>query len=223
MQRLYRAVPLVGLLLPAPGFAAAPLFTDDAGTLPAHACQVEIWHDHTPTPTNWFLPACNVHNVELTLGALSMRGDAGGQQAMVLVQAKRNLLDNKSWGLAFGAGGLLQEHSGENPRLLDSLYAYAPLSVNLNDSLRMDLNAGWNYIAADRSHELTWGFAGEQVIGSRATIYAEAYGTNQVSPLYQLGMRFTPVKDHFQMFGGYGRMAGDQWASLGLILQSGKR
>lgn len=159
---LLKSILFIGLILPASAYAAAPLFTDDAGVLPAHQCQVEIWHDHTPMPTNWFLPACNLgEDLELTLGGLSTRQDPDRWQGHAQLQVKRNLIDadQHGWALAFSAGGLFQEHSSENPRLLDSLYAYVPLSIDLTDSLRMDLNAGWNYAATDQFHEFTWGRA----------------------------------------------------------------
>jgi hypothetical protein len=167
----------------APAYSARPFFTDDARIV--DKCQIESFYKEQRTYSGsefWFLPACNLHGVELTAGGNRIEGE---ENAVVQLKFLLKPLETDATGYALSLGRL-----GEDP------YFNAIGSRSfLDDRLVVHGNLG-NF----RDGGSTWGYGLEALLWApRLYGIFESFGQHRETPTYHYGARLWVVPDRFQV------------------------
>ncbi len=240
-SRLAQAVVAAGLFL-APGSAHAAggaFAVDDAEVDEPGKCAVEAWTSFA-TNRDWaatVAPSCVVNlgvPVEFTAQAQRTRSDdawgTGGG-----LSAKVNLIpvEGRPFGLALSAGNNWDLTSGGHS---DS-FVNVPVTIQLHESFRINVNGGWQYDATTRINYLTWGAGFVWNLAKPLALIGEFYGQSGKlppvgddeapapnslrQPRTQLGLRLTP-KDNIDLDLIWGRnLTGENahWLTLGVNLR----
>jgi hypothetical protein len=206
------------------GQAAGPYAVDDAAIGNPGECQVESWISAADSGDLVAVaqPLCVVKlgiPVELTATLQPVRvdgewADLKGLQIKFIVLR----LAGGDIVVATTAGTLLDVGNGESLTLVN-----LPMTVNVGEGLRLNVNAGWlSDTAADSSH-LFMGLAAEWDFRSSWTLIAEVFGQTgaQEEPRMQAGLRYAPTKDiDVDIIYGY-NIAGEHasWTTAGLTVR----
>jgi hypothetical protein len=232
LTRLVVLLPL--LLLPASANAAGGAFVvDDAEIGNPGDCQVQSWtsfasnHDFAAV-TN---PACVVKlgiPVELDGQFQRTRSD-GAWGTSGTFFAKTNLIPIKDhpFGLGISGGGSWDLITGTNT----GGYVNVPVTLQVRDNLRINLNGGWLYDNVAKASYATWGAGFEWNFVKPLTLIGEVYGqagglpdmtsNSIVEPRTQIGLRFTPQdKIDIDVIWGH-NITGENahWLTLGVNLR----
>ena len=227
-------------LLPAAANAAGGAFVvDDSEIGKPGDCKVESWaqaasnHDFTAVTS----PACVVNlGLPVEAGATLGRSRAGGEwQTSAGPKAKINIVPTETGKLGVGLAGSLNWDAG-NGQYLGNL-VYVPLTYQVTDAFKVNVDAGWQNAAADRRNYAFWGVGFEWNFVKPVTLIGEVFGfygklpdtdDDEVpaarsirEPRSQIGLRFTP-QDSFDIDVIYGHnIAGENahWMTLGLNLR----
>ena len=170
---------------------------------------------------------------QVELGVQVSRGRGDGEWGTGLtLKAKSNLipLEGNPFGLGISASTSWDLLSGENLGFAVNL----PLTYEVSERVRINLNAGWIYESGDELNWLTWGASVEWNFVKPLTFIAEVFGQsgdfppvtlgeppapNSIrGPRAQAGLRYTPV-DNIDIDLIYGRnVTGEDanWVTLGL-------
>jgi hypothetical protein len=71
--------------------------------------------------------------------------------------------------------------------------ALIPVTIPIDEKVRLNLNLGWSYIGGDRvNHALFYGAQVEAKIGFDLSLMIEAFGRSRGTNGIQMGLRFTP-------------------------------
>ena len=216
------------LLAPTSAYAAGGAFVvDDSEVNEVGSCKVESWAA-IASNTDFFgvvAPACVVsmgRPVELGASFVRFRSDhAWGTD--LLFKAKTNLipLENNKFGVAFivGAGVSLTD------RAFNVMYVTIPVSFQLHEKLRLNVNGGWLGNPSTGENVASWGAGLEwNPVNKQTTLIGEVFGFaggDNPQPRAQLGVRFTP-KEHFDIDVIYGRnLTGENanWITVGVNLR----
>jgi hypothetical protein len=204
--------------------AGGAYIVDDAVIGAPGACQVESWlalastHDLAAVTA----PACVVnfgHPVEITT-QFSRTSSNGIWDTAFTLKGKTTLLpvEGNSFGLGL-IGTMSYDITGHQ---ISTATVFVPLTIQLSEPLKLNLNAGlFRDQANNRSFGL-WGAGVEYSINKPITLIAEVFGGQGTSkPAVQGGIRYTPVdKVDFDLI--YGRnLTGEEanWLTLGVNLR----
>ncbi len=224
------------VLLPARAHAAGGAFVvDDAAIGKPGECKVESWasfgsnSDFTAVTS----PAC-VANLGIPVelgGQLQRSRDDGAWGTSGMPRAKANLIPvaNHPFGLGISGGSSWDLVSGANT----GGFINVPVTFQLRENFRVNLNGGWSYDAVNKINYLTWGGGFEWNFVKPLTLIGEIYGQagklpavdedeppapNAIrEPRTQIGLRFTP-QDNFDIDVIYGHnITGENhWLTVGL-------
>ncbi len=200
-----------GLLLPTRAHAAGGAFVvDDAKIGNPGDCEVDSWqsaasnHDFAAVAN----PFCVVKlGIPVELGGLLQRSRSGGLwDTSGALMAKTNIIptDKHPFGLAISGGSTWDLVTGANT----GGYINVPVTFQLRDNFRINVNGGWLYDNVAKINYATWGAGFEWNFVRPLTLIGEVYGQigslpsiadgdpppqNTIrDPRSQLGLRFTP-------------------------------
>jgi hypothetical protein len=188
--------------------AGGAFAVDDSEVGKPGECKVESWVSFADN--NDFIgataPACVANlgrPVELGLQVQRFRGDDEWGTGLIL-KAKTNLipLEGNRFGLGISASTGWDLITGENVGGAINV----PLTFELLEQLRINLNAGWLHESADSLNWFTWGAGLDWNFVKPLTLIAEVFGAtgsdlppgtpNSVrEPRGQVGLRYTPVEN----------------------------
>lgn len=208
-----RLLVTLGLALaPAPALAAGGAFVvDDAEVGKAGECKVESWvsvatnHDMAAITQ----PACVVNfGAPVELGGAVGRFRSGDEWTTTGgPKAKVNILPIATGrvGLALAGAASWDFSTGQ----YQGQILYVPLTYQVNDDFRINLNAGWQYDAPTKLSYAYWGAAFEWTFMKPLTLVGEVFGLYGNLPPFeddeapssrsirqpraQIGLRLTPV------------------------------
>jgi hypothetical protein len=209
--------------------AASPMFVDDARILDPKACQLETWvRSNRDSTEAWALPACSISGLfDLTFGGVRLREDGRGAFSQNVIQVKTVFrpLEPDGWGLGLVAGSvrhLKRETANGWP---GDPYVNIPLSLAFSgDAVVIHLNAGLSHDRAEKKNTGLWGAGAELRLRDDLWFNSEIFHIESGRPFYQLGLRYTLLKDRVQLDATYGNRAvsdtAERWFSIGLRLLS---
>lgn len=177
-----------------PAYAAGGAhIVEDSEVEEAGRCHLDTWvsrqrrHDGGLTLS----PACTPAAIpDLELSATVQRNWGTGQDTLAGPGFKYNLLPaDRGVGLAITGGGVWRTQDGH----LGNAALVVPLTLPLNDDLRVHLNAGWNY--TDDRGRRNQTFVGAQVeyaLTKQVSLMAEVFDRDGDPLGSQAGLRWTP-------------------------------
>jgi hypothetical protein len=211
--------------------AGGAFAVDDSEVGKPGDCKVESWvsfadNDDFIAAT---APACVVNvGRPVEFSAQGTRGRSDGEWGTGLtLKAKTNLLplEGNRFGLAISASTSWDLITGDNVGFALNV----PLTFEVSEQVKINLNAGWLHESGDDLNWFTWGGGFEWNFVKPLTLIAEVFGQtgadlpaatpNSVrEPRAQAGLRYTPV-DNIDIDLIYGRnITGEDanWVTLGL-------
>jgi hypothetical protein len=228
------------LLLPTRADAAGGAFAvDDVEIGKPGDCKVESWasfasnHDFIAATS----PACVAKlGIPVELGGQLQRSrddEAWGTSGTLRAKANLIPVGKHPFGLAISGGSSWDLVTGANT----GGFVNVPITLQVRDAFRINLNGGWLYDNLAKIHYLTWGAGFEWNFVKPLTLIGEVYGQagrlpaveegeapapNAIlEPRTQIGLRFTP-KDNvdFDLIWGH-NITGENahWLTLGLNLR----
>jgi len=220
------------LLLPAHANAAGGAYAvDDVEIGKPGDCKVESWvsfasnHDLNAVTS----PACVVKlGIPVELGAQLQRARSGDVWTTTGgVKGKLNLIpvDNNRIGLGLSGGTNWNLNSGANT----GGFVNIPVTFQVLETFRINVNGGWQYDAVAKLHYGSWGAGFEWNLIKPVTLIGEIYGlvgprgdpATITEPRTQLGLRLTPVSTvDLDLIWGR-NIAGENanWITVGLNLR----
>lgn len=208
-------------------WAAGTAFAVDTSEVSeAGSCKIEGWysaasnHDALGTVN----PSCvvDMFGRPIEFGAQITRSRADDEWATTITpRARTRLIPTAigSFGLAIAGGATFDLISNE----MTSAYTYAPATLRLSETMRINLNAGWLWDATVERNYATYGVGYDWKLTDVITLTLEAFGqlgSSEIStvtePRFQAGLRYRPV-DRFSIDLIYGRnIAGENanWITL---------
>lgn len=228
------------LLLPATAYAADGAFAvDDVEVGKPGECKIESWasaatnHDFTAVTS----PACVVKlGIPVELGAQLQRSRGDGVWGTSgTLKAKTNLIpvENHPFGLGISGGSTWDLITGAHT----GGFINVPVTFQIQEKLRINVNGGWLYDNAAKIHYLTWGAGFEWNFVKPLTLIGEVYGQagrlsavgkdeapapNSIrEPRTQIGLRVTPQDNvDLDLIWGH-NITGEnaQWLTLGVNLR----
>lgn len=189
-------------------------------------CKIESWISIASNGDRTFntVPACVVslwQPVEIS-GQLARARASGAWSSTFQLQAKTTLrsVEKGQVGIGFAAGGTFGLTTGQP----SNAYFYVPVTLQLSETFRLNLNGGGQFQQAAPGNTATWGVGFEWTVlknGLTVILIGEMFGQSVGTPGSQLGLRFTP-HEKFDIDLIYGRnLAGEHanWFTLGLNLR----
>jgi hypothetical protein len=227
-------------LAPASANAAGGAFVvDDVVVGNPGECKLESWASAAANQdvTAVTSPACVVKlGIPLELGGQLQRSrDDGIWGTSGMLRAKANLVpvENHPFGLGISGGSSWDLVSGANT----GGFINVPVTFQVRDNFRVNVNGGWLYDTAAKIHYLTWGTGFEWNFVKSFTLIGEVYGQagslpaadpgdapppNAIrEPRTQIGLRFTPQDNiDIDLIWGH-NITGENahWGTLGLNLR----
>ncbi|MSP31349.1 MAG: hypothetical protein EXR03_00805 [Pseudolabrys sp.] len=228
------------LLLPATVYAADGAFAvDDVEVGKPGECKIESWasaatnHDFTAVTS----PACVVKlGIPVELGAQLQRSRGDGVWGTSgTLKAKTNLIpvENHPFGLGISGGSTWDLITGAHT----GGFINVPVTFQIQEKLRINVNGGWLYDNAAKIHYLTWGAGLEWNFVKPLTLIGEVYGQagrlsavgkdeapapNSIrEPRTQIGLRVTPQDNvDLDLIWGHNIIGENaQWLTLGVNLR----
>ena len=212
--------------------ASGAYAVDDVEVGAPGSCKVESWLSSASNIdfVASSVPAC-VFNfgrpVEISTQFQRFRSD-GDWGAGLTVKGKTNIvpIEPGKIGLGFEAGASLDLIS----RNLNGVFAFVPVTLQLHENFRINLNGGWLWDPSTTQHFATWGAGFEWNFVKPLTLIGEVFGlggAGNSNPRAQLGLRYTPI-EAFDIDLIYGRnITGENanWVTVGLNVrfETGKK
>jgi hypothetical protein len=203
---------------------------DSADISEVGSCKAETWMQ-AATNTDFTMvanPSCVVNPfMPVELSMLSTEQRSGGDWSTSLApKAKTNVVPTGvgKLGLAFSAGGSFDPLSGE------SLTAFAtiPVTFRLSETMRINVNGGWQWDRTVDHHYLTWGIGFDWKFTETLQWTIEAFGQagqsdipSVIQPRFQTGVRYRP-NEIFSVDLIYGHnISGESanWITLGTTIR----
>ena len=193
------------LLLPGRAYAAGGAFVvDDSEIGKPGECKVESWasaaanHDFSAVTS----PACVVKlGIPVELGGQLQRSRSDGAWSdSGTIRAKTNIIpvDKHLFGLGISGGTTWDFKSGGNT----TSFVNVPVTFQLQEKFRLNVNGGWMYDNVANVNYLTWGAGFEWNFVKPVSLIGEVYGQSGsrpagtsgtiVEPRAQLGVRYMP-------------------------------
>ena len=179
--------------------AGGAYVVDDAAIGMPGECQVETWASHADNGhlVAALAPACVVDlgaPVEFTTTMLGSRansewmGTAGLQAKVILVP-----VGPATAGIALVAGTVVDFDRGQ----IASSFVNVPVTIQVHDHLRVNLNGGWLDDRVEDASHITWGSGFEWDLAKKWTLIGEVYGlvgSPGHEPRMQAGLRYMPAE-----------------------------
>jgi hypothetical protein len=206
-------VSCVGLLAGSSLCAMAPVFAagsahvvDDSEVEEPGRCHVDSWaaRQNRSNGSAVLSPACTSTAMpKLELSAALQRNWGSSRDTLVGPGFKYNFLpEADGMGLALAGSGAWSTRDGH----FDNALLVVPLTLRLNQELRVNLNAGWSYThSRGRKEQLFLGAQVEYAITSDVSLMAEVFGRDGDPIGRQMGVRWTPGKGDVDVDLLYGR------------------
>jgi hypothetical protein len=182
------------LCLVGPAFAAggAHVVEDSEVEDPGH-CHYDSWVSRSNSHDGGFTfsPACTFEAMpKLELSAAIQRNWGSGSDTLAGPGFKYNFLpESDGVGLALTGGGVWSTRDGH----LDNAALVVPLTLPLNEQLRVHFNAGWNYThGRGREDQLFLGAQAEYSITKEVSLMAEVFNRDGDPMGSQAGVRWMP-------------------------------
>lgn len=215
-------------LLPAGALAAGgPFVVDDAEIGDPGSCKVETRASLADNRDAVIVasPGCVVNlgrPVEVA-GEFAHARSGGEWGSSFTVKAKTNLVPIGPG--RFGLGLVAGTSVDLTGRRFDGVFVMVPVSFQLHESLRLNVNGGWLHDPVADSHAATWGVGLSWQVARRLSVIGEVFGAAGADvdhrPGMQAGLRLTP-QENFDIDLVYGRnLGGEQanWITVGLTLR----
>ncbi len=189
---------------------------DDSEVEAAGRCHLEVWGTRLGERAGLinFGPGCTPKRwPRLELGGFvqpsastgaSAAGSAGpavaadgGGVAPLFGPAVKYTFRHDDTGLGVGATGGLT-YDGAAGRV-EAVSGFVPLTWQVRPGVRVNLNAGAQYIRSDRELESFFGAQLEIALGRGFTLMAEHFGRSRAFAGDQLGLRWTPKSDRYDV------------------------
>ncbi len=156
--------------------------------------------------------------MELTASFARFRSD-GAWGSVLVTKGKTNFIpvEPNKIGLALIAGTAFDLVN----RNVNGVFATVPLTWQLHEQFRINLNGGWFWDPSVDRHVASWGAGFEWNFVKPLTLIGEVFGFaggEHPEPRFQLGLRYTPM-EAFDIDLIYGRnLTGEQanWITVGL-------
>ncbi len=192
----------LALLLPLAFEALAPEaraaggahIVDDADVETPGTCHLEYWTAKFVPGDGYanFAPACTFTAMPtLEIGAaLQHYWDVTTGAPLFGPQIKLNLWPTSSGiGVALGFNGGVNLTTGE----VGLAQAIVPVTIPFDENVRLNLNAGWSYLASDKTlNAMFYGAQIEATINTEFMLMIEAFGRTNAAAGVQMGVRYTP-------------------------------
>lgn len=214
-------------------YAAGTAFAVDTSEISeVGSCKIEAWaswaanRDQLTTAN----PACVVNiMVPFELSAQISRARSDDEWASSIApKAKTKLIPTSigSFGLAIAGGAAYDLDTGENT----TVFAYAPATLRLSESMRINVNGGWLWDRTADRHFATYGLGTDLKLTETLIWTTEVFGqlgprdqdaSSVTEPRVQTGLRFRPV-DRFSLDLIYGwNINGEQsrWLTLATTIR----
>lgn len=211
--------------------AGAAYQVDTAEVSEPGACKVESWissasnHDVIASVS----PACVLdvgRPVEVSSQFTRSRAD-GEWGTGVSPKLKTNIVPTAigAWGFAVSATASYDLTTKENT----ALFVTVPATMRVSETVRINLNAGWQFDRSVNRHYVTYGAGFDWRTPDNVwTLTGEVFGQagtaddiGVITPRWQLGLRYRPV-DRFNVDLIYGRnLAGERahWITLATVVR----
>lgn len=166
---------------------------DDSEVETPGDCHVELWVTRF-VPGNGYAnaaPACTSKRMPfLEVGLAYQDYWSEEDNAPILGPTVKVNLRPQDTGLGLG----IEAFSGVNilSGELNFASAVGLLSIPINESFRVNLNAGWSYVQGDMPHSFFYGGQIEANIGWDLTVMVEGFGRAPGIGGIQTGLRYTP-------------------------------
>jgi hypothetical protein len=196
---------------------------DDAEVGAVGACKVESWASFAGNSDfiGVVSPACVAdlgRPVELNAAFARFRSN-GDWGSVLITKGKANLLpvEANKIGVALIAGTAFDLVN----RNVNAVFVTVPLTWQLHDQFRINVNGGWLADPSAGVHVASWGAGFEWNFVKPLTLIGEVFGFaggENPEPRFQLGLRYTPT-EAFDIDVIYGRnLTGEQanWITVGL-------
>jgi len=222
------AVTGAALLASTPALAAGGAYVvDDSEINEVGSCKVESWAAIASNADfiGTVAPACVVslgRPVELSAAFVRIRSDHAWS-TQTAFKAKTNLIpiENNKFGVAFIVGGGVNLTN----RTFNAMFVTVPVSLQLHEKLRLNVNGGWLGNPSTGENVASWGAGLEwNPVNKQTTLIGEVFGFaggENPQPRFQLGVRFTP-REFFDIDVIYGRnLTGENanWITVGVNLR----
>ncbi len=239
---------VIVLLLAVPEAMAAklggPYYVDDAEIGKVGSCEIELWASFAANKDHIYVfsPACVLNlgaPVELGTNLVNLRSEGVGDSTASLTAKIVPLpIGGGGFGLAL-SGAFVYDLTDKN---INSLILNVPLTFDFGKQLRLNINAGAQYIRQDpRGLFATAGASVAWNVVKEWTVISEVFaligpgqsnprfqsgalfGPGQSNPRFQSGLRYSPTKD-VDCDVIYGRNLtgeGANWITLALTIRTG--
>lgn len=167
---------------------------DDSEVEAAGRCHAEFWVTRFVPGDGYgnFGPACTPEKIPYLEigGVLQHYWDQATNAPFLGPQIKLNLQPASS-----GFGVAVEFNAGVNVTTgaLGFATALIPVTIPVNDNVKVNLNLGWSYVGGDRvNNALFYGAQVEAKVGFDLSLMIEAFGRTRGTNGIQMGLRFTP-------------------------------
>lgn len=175
--------------------AGGPHVVEDSEVLEPGQCQVELWVTRFDPGAGYAnaTPACTLASLQrLELGMQFQHywfSELPSDQ-LLGPSLKLNLVpEDKGVGVGVYFNSEVNVRTGN----LEVATLLLPVTVPLNDHLRVNLNAGWQYLRlANTPNDFFWGAQLEAKVGGETSLMVEAFGRARGVAAGQVGVRWRP-------------------------------
>ena len=203
----------LGIASPASASGGAHVVDDSEAEAAGH-CHLEIWGTYIdpgaglvnlgPGCTHRALPDFEIggylqpsRSPGASAAGAPGPGSDGASTDLLFGPALKYTLRHASTGLGVGLDAGFT-YNGSRGRM-DAVSALVPLTFRLSDRVRVNLNAGAQYVAADRALESFLGAQAEIALGHDLTLMVEHFGRSHAFAGDQAGLRRTPHDRNFDL------------------------
>lgn len=193
---------LIGqIIVAAPALAAGGAHVvDDAAVETPGTCHFENWATLATGPSGLLniSPACTRKtwpNIEL--GASFTHSWAAGARQSQIGLTPKFLLRSEDAGVGVGVATSLAYGTGSGR--FEAASVIVPITVPVTPGLRINLNAGWQWVRSAGGHALFVGAQSEIKLTGKLNLMVEIFARDQGKVGSQVGLRWTPGKSNFDI------------------------
>ena len=198
---------------PARASGGSHVVDDSEAEAPGH-CHLELWGTYIDPRAGLVNigPGCTHHAVpnlevggyvqpSLSTGASAAGapgpGAGGASFDALFGPALKYTLRHDSTGLGVGVDAGFTFNGSR--RRMEAVSALVPVTFRVSDRVRVNLNAGGQYVRADKAVESFLGAQVEVALGSDLTLMVEHFGRSHAFSGDQAGLRWTPKGRNFDL------------------------
>jgi hypothetical protein len=230
VRNLICAAAIALSLLPPQG-RAGPLRVEDADIDKPGSCKAQSWasfdggHGFRAAGA----AACGAEIGRPVELELEFERERSGREwsSAIGIEAKTQVWQGGKVAIAIQGGSGFDLSGGQ----LELLFVRAPVSLELREGFRVNLNIGWRYDADDRWHSLVYGAGFEWKVERTIAIVGEIFARvgrhdpeqpYATRPETQFGFRYSPTAQlRFDVLYGHNIMrAGGNWLTVGMTVRN---